>query len=117
MTQEQFATRSAFARPDLRLFEESSRLGGRMALDYDYSKSDPVARLLDPRNHGTDLGKLPWHPTFSNQSAFANPRYPGGQWGRDFMGNTFTPSARQTKDPRYLREYMREQEPNVRLTK
>ena len=117
MTQEQYALRSAFSRPDLKLFEESARLGSRKGLDYDYGMSDPMTRLLDGRGHGSDKGKLPWHPTFSNQSAFANKNYPGGEWGRDFMGDTFTPSDKQMGNLDALRSYMTQQEPNVRITR
>jgi len=115
MTLEEFATRSAFARPDLRLSEQNARISGRLGFDYDYSKDNPTERLLDPRGHGSDSGKMPWHPTFSNRSVYATKRNPGGRWGRDFQGNTFEPARGQDTD--YFREYMREREPNVRIVR
>ena len=113
MNQEEFALRSAFARKDLQIAEENARMSGGMGLDYDYSKDDPTARLLDPRGHGSDKGKLPWHPTFSTESDYSTPQNPGGRWGHDVFGDTFTPSAKQKGSA--FREYMREVEPDVRL--
>ena len=113
MTQENFALNSAFARPEFRIAEANARMGGRMGFDYDYSKDDPMARLLDPRGHGSDKGKLPWHPTFSTQSDYSTAKNPGGVWGYDVFGNTFTPAANQ-RGPSF-NEYMKYREPDVRV--
>lgn len=82
-------------------------LGGR-GVDYDYA-------LIGERNkygHSGDAGKLYNHPTFSNQSVFANKEHPGGKWiGRGENGSTediFFPSKNQMKRPGYndmLRSY------------
>ena len=68
--------------------------------------------------HGSDKGKLPNHPTFSNESAFANAMNPGGQWIQTFQGTRFQPSMQQWMRPgydQYIRSYMDEVEPNVSL--
>ena len=58
--------------------------------DYDYS-------LLNARDvlsgHWGDAGKLPWHPTFSNESAYSSPQFIGGRW----EGDSFTPSLDQLR--------------------
>jgi len=84
---------------------------GGMGQDYDYS----MMINRDNRGHGTDKGKLPWHPTFSTQSAFSTPTQPGGVWGHDKTGNTFKPTDRM--NDRYFQEYMHRMEPNVRIIK
>jgi hypothetical protein len=43
--------------------------------------------------HSDDIGKLPWHKTFSNQSAYSNENFIGGMWD----GNDFTPSLDQLR--------------------
>jgi hypothetical protein len=66
--------------------------------------------------HGGDAGKLPWHPTFSNQSAFSTnfvngePIFgmaEGGKWTSDNRGDTFYPSQWQMSRPGYQRELQR----------
>jgi hypothetical protein len=84
-----------------------------MGFDYDYSKDAPVARAFAPRGHSSDAGKLPWHPTFSDESLYSNTKNPGGHWGYDVFGNTFTPSKKQRGSA--FEEYMMENEPNVRI--
>ena len=97
----------------LRMLEDNARAFGWRGNDYDYG----MIGALDGRGHGSDRGKLPNHPTFSNESAFASQRYPGGRWGRDFMGDTFTPSMRMLRgdNSQYSEEYMNRFEPNVGL--
>lgn len=55
--------------------------------DYDYKaffdKMPEQAQAMlqgDPNAHFSDIGKRPWHPTFSNESAYSNNQTPGGQW-------------------------------------
>ena len=61
--------------------------------DYDYS----MIGKTDERGHGSDLGKLPNHPTFSNQSAYAKDGSPG-RWLKARDGSDyFEPSPEQFK--------------------
>ena len=115
MTQKEFALRSAFANKAMVLSEDNARMGGRLGADYDYSQDDAVKRMLDPRGHGSDRGKMQWHPTFSDQSVYSTPKNPGGRWSRDFQGTTFAPAKGQ--DTSAFREYMWNQEPNVRVVR
>lgn len=81
--------------------------------DYDYSKMGPP----DPRGHGSDKGKLPNHPTFSDQSYYAEKGNPG-QWlkmrdGKDY----FEPSPEQLNEfgQEYYNEYSRRTGDNIRI--
>ena len=85
--------------------ERYAELTGGMGQDYDYR----LATKRDDRGHGGDVGKLPWHPTFSTQSAFSTHKQPGGVWGQ----GTFQPTPRQDT-PRF-RDYMQEVEPNIQI--
>ena len=76
---------------------------------------------MNSDGHGGDEGKLPWHPTFSNQSAFAtNTVKPmegapqlveGGTWvARGENGSkqdVFSPSTFQMKQPGYKESLQR----------
>jgi hypothetical protein len=60
---------------------------------------------VDASGHASDVGKLPWHPTFSNESLFAsnnaNPNIglaAGGRWD----DSVFYPSRWQMQQPRYI---------------
>jgi hypothetical protein len=89
---------------------------GQYGPDYDYRLVDPTD--IDMRQHGNDIGKLPNHPTFSNQSFYSGPNYPGGEWSRDFIGNRFTPSARMWLQPGYrenINQYMQYADPDTRV--
>ena len=101
-----------------RLLDNTNNLGkleleaealGRRGVDYDYA----LLGGRDGRGHSTDLGKLYNHPTFSNESAFANPSYPGGVWGFNGRQDTFTPTGRQ-QTPSFF-DYMKQREPNVKI--
>ena len=86
-------------------------------VDYDYSKIKKTDKQ-DERGHSTDSGKLPWHPTFSDQSEYSSSLDRGGHWGKTVDGkDTYTPS--QTMIDRGntagLAQYMKDAEPNVRL--
>lgn len=78
--------------------------------DYSYAKEEP-----DGNGHYSDIGKLPNHPTFSNQSAYSTPEYPGGTW--DEIKKTFTPSPQMINSgaTNGLATYMQRVEPNVKL--
>ena len=85
--------------------------------DYDYSK----LAQLDSRGHGTDLGKLPWHPTFSTGSAYSSPEFMGGQWGKPTSllpnSESYTPSIDMLRSgfTGGLADYMNMAEPNGKL--
>ena len=81
--------------------------------DYDYSL---VSRKAG--EHGSDVGKLPNHPTFSNQSAYHTAETQGGTWGKDADGrDTYTPSQQMVQQGKTegLASYMAKVEPNVVL--
>ncbi len=94
---------------DLHNLELTAKALGKRGVDYDYA----LMGDKDNRGHSTDLGKLVNHPTFSNESAFANPRYPGGAWGYNGKQDTFTPTQRQQTSS--FDNYMNRYEPNVKI--
>ena len=74
------------------------------------------------QGHMPDTYKKPNHPTFSNQSKYHGTRspwgvpYEGGTWAED--GSAYTPSKtmlRYTHPEPWLRRYMQDVEPGVRL--
>jgi hypothetical protein len=89
--------------------EQIAELTGGLGQDYDYSMMNGRAE----NGHGSDRGKLPWHPTFSTQSAFSTAQDPGGVWGRDGAYDSFTPTQKQ--DTEYFRKYMMSEEPDVKV--
>jgi len=98
--------------------EGLARLLGGIGPDYDYSQIGK----LDSRGHGSDIGKLPWHPTFSNQSNYASMRDGGGQWGREvnsegMIVDSYMPSQQMVDrgNTAGLADYMRRIEPGVML--
>jgi len=79
------------------IWDAEARRTGTIGPDYDYSKISK----LDSRGHGTDLGKLPNHPTFSVESAYSGKIIDstgqpiiGGTW----KGNKFTMSNSMAKN-------------------
>ena len=80
---------------DYALWDQLARKSGQVGPDYDYGLGQ--LRHIDSRGHGSDLGKLPNHPTFSNLSAYTTKDFPGGNWDiNNTTGlGTFTPSERQ----------------------
>jgi hypothetical protein len=102
-----------------RNFAES--LGGKNTHGYGYI--DMGNMNINSSGHGGDEGKLPWHPTFSNQSVFAD-NYTGqheglkniplgvaGRWEeRQRPGpskDIYYPSQEQMQQPGYLSELQR----------
>ena len=70
--------------------DHDARVAKGIGPDYDYSKLTTGA---DGRGHYTDAGKLPWHPTFSQESRYSSPSFLGGRWTVDSAGkDVFTPS-------------------------
>ena len=64
--------------------------------------------------HGPDIFKKPWHPTFSIDSQYHGAdNYQGGVWGKDY----FVPSATniETTGLDELRKYFLKTEPGVKL--
>ena len=92
-----------------------AELTGGVGQDYDYG----MMQKRDDRGHSTDKGKLPWHPTFSNQSAFTSKGSPGGQWENVEGRETYTPDFTQlsNQSPKELLKYMDEVEPDTMLMK
>ena len=62
--------------------------------------------------HGTDRYKKPNHPTFSDESIYANKKNPGGSW---LLKDTFiAPPTNEFRGGR-LKEYMSKYEPGINL--
>ena len=81
--------------------------------DYDYSLAS-----RNGNEHASDVGKLPNHPTFSNQSAYHSIENQGGVWGKDVNGrDTYTPSVQMVQQGKTagLAGYMASREPNTVL--
>ena len=76
---------------DIGLWDQVARKQRGLGPDYDYS----MATALDSRGHAGDIGKLPNHPTFSDESAYSGTSgLVGGHWN----GNVFTPAPWQLHD-------------------
>ena len=86
---------------DLGKMEIIARALGKRGVDYDYA----LAGVKNKFGHSGDTGKLYNHPTFSDQSAFANKKHPGGKWiGRGENGSKqdiYFPSKNQVTQPGY----------------
>ena len=100
--------------------EDLAKLTRSLGRDYDYGKSDMIQAA---NGHYSDSGKLPWHPTFSTESAYSSPEFKGGTWTKDHGQNTmypkliYTPSEDMIKagTTKGLEEYMRTRELDVEL--
>ena len=100
--------------------EDLAKITRSWGRDYDYGKSDMIQAA---NGHYSDSGKLPWHPTFSTESAYSSPEFKGGTWTKDHRQNTmypkliYTPSEDMIKagTTKGLEEYMRTREPGVEL--
>ena len=101
--------------------DKLARLLKGIGPDYDYGAYERAFNAKEVANaneHYSDIGKLPNHPTFSNESAYSTPEYPGGIWGKDINGRaTFTPSPQMINSGATdgLASYMQRVEPNVKL--
>ena len=100
----------------LYMYELANLLGGdHMAGDAgDYVYFDGVKS--NNLGHMGDKGKLPWHPTFSNESVFATNAKnnsniglaEGGEWLEGDNGDyQYAPSNWQMSQPNYLRDLQR----------
>ena len=97
--------------------EDLAKRTGSWGRDYDYGKSDMIQAA---NGHYSDSGKLPWHPTFSTESAYSSPEFKGGTWSTpegSMTGYVYTPSQDMIKagTTEGLIEYMQKNEPNVEL--
>ena len=90
---------------------------GQESYDYDMRGFFKGAGAQADNGHFPDTFKKPNHPTFSNQSMYADPvAQPGGQWGTNLGGqDTFAPGAGGTWDKPSLSRYMAQVEPNAQL--
>ena len=101
--------------------EKLAKIIGGIGHDYDYGaqvRLENKPLTASANGHFSDIGKLPNHPTFSTQSAYNTPEYPGGIWNLDKNNNhTFTPSPQMINSgaTEGLAEYMRRVEPDVKL--
>lgn len=97
--------------------DKLARALGGVGPDYDYG----LAGKMAANGHSSDAGKLPWHPTFSTESAYSNAKTPGGTWETKIINGekkqTYTPSAWMVQNglAEGLAEYMKRVEPNVVL--
>ena len=85
----------------------------RRGVDFDYGVDKMVSGgLVNDDGHYTDAGKLPNHPTFSNQSVFATDTSPGGSWSNREGRWIFNPSDKQLLTRGYmnkLQEYFNDE--------
>jgi hypothetical protein len=89
---------------DLKILNEMNRpdfyakMNGGIYGDYDYGTDNVKGEF----GHYTDKGKLPFHPTFSNESKYSNAQTPGGSWDHNPKeGWVYTPSQEQLKSEGY----------------
>lgn len=103
--------------------DDLAKQTGSWSGDYDYGKSDQIQAA---NGHYSDSGKLPWHPTFSTESAYSSPEFKGGTWTEDHGLNTmYNPNPKVTYTPSEdmiksgttngLVQYMKTREPDVEL--
>ena len=80
----------------------------RRGVDFDYG-IDKVASggLVNDDGHYTDAGKLPNHPSFSNQSVFATNTDPGGSWSNQNGRWIYSPSDKQLLTNGYIDKLQR----------
>lgn len=101
---------------DLAVYNADSlaKLLGGISGDYDYGQD----REAGAQGHYSDKGKMPWHPTFSEESNYSTDKYSGGTWSKDADGkDVFVPSQDmvQAGAVRGLAEYFKRVEPNGKL--
>ena len=107
------------------LTEQSAQLGRDLRNDlpdYDvraqFQQMKAAGDLNIKPGHGSDIGKKPNHPTFSDESKHSTPEHPGGHW-RD-QGNddwSYVPSPQMMAEPEHSPEemaaYFKEAEPTT----
>ena len=70
----------------IREWDNNAREMGSVGPSYDYTNSGTTAA----NGHSSDIGKLPWHVTFSDQSAYHNRPELGNVKGGTWVGETYT---------------------------
>lgn len=84
--------------------DEVSRLLGWINGDYDYGADNQAGEY----GHYSDKGKLPHHPTFSDESKYHTADAPGGSWSLANGGWDFKPTINQIQNvPGYLNSLAR----------
>ena len=74
---------------DIQNTDSLAKLLGGISGDYDYGQD----REAGARGHYSDKGKMPWHPTFSEESRYSTGEYKGGKWTKSADGkDAFIPS-------------------------
>ena len=102
-------------------FLEWAKANNRLKDSYDYDMRGAwKSGAAQAKNgHYPDTYKKPNHPTFSEESQYADPtKLPGGRWETDPVGRmTFVPSATNLTNlsPNELRAYFQQVEPNIVL--
>ena len=87
--------------------------GGNYIIDDKFGSNtrDHRGHMQDGGYSSKLQGKLPWHPTFSDESPYASEKMPGGTWfnGRGLVADRFTPSQQMVQDGRTrgLADYFR----------
>lgn len=94
--------------------EENAKKKGDIGEDYDYG----VMKLDNHKDgdHYSDLGKLPNHPTFSDESKYSSKKYRGGTWSVNDKGqDVFTLSEDMMKSGagKNISKYFEEFEPDA----
>ena len=87
--------------------------------DYDLRGDFIGGSGLDGRGHGSDVGKKPNHPTFSESSKYSTAGQEGGRWSEGDNGQQyFTPSPHMMQDGERmnnLQSYLLDREKGVNL--
>lgn len=101
---------------------QNAKNGGLQQGNYDYSAGGSLA----DNGHYGDVGKMPWHHTFSDQSKYSNDNFKGGTWNNEDSPNTmYNPNSKMSYTPSSdminagttdgLVRYMKRVEPGVEL--
>ena len=87
------------------IWDKMARENKLIGPDYDYS----LGGAVDNNGHMTDMGKLPNHPTYSQESWFSkNTDKKGGSWMQDKNGRwIFAPQEWQVNNPEGLDNLLR----------
>lgn len=86
--------------------------------DYDLQGAFKDGAARSENNHLPDTYKKPNHPTFSDESIHHGENgLHGGHWSKDGVDDVFTPGPTNIKEwgLERLRQYMQQNEPDVKL--
>jgi len=90
----------------------------RESPDYDMKGAFTAGEQPDERGHMTDRFKKPTHPTFSDESIYADDKNKGGHWAQTGDGKwSFAPGPANLKNGgiERVRAYLKENDPDVTL--